>query len=49
MSGCADCFHDWSQHMWRLGCLAGWKYEDGISTADGCECKLTHVDLSPSE
>jgi len=49
---CPGCNHWLSNHAQGLGCQVGWKYalEGGPALGpDGCECLLTHVEISPTE
>lgn len=40
------CGHPWEGHSLEVGCLAGWKYRDGVAVTDGCGCPLAHVQRS---
>jgi hypothetical protein len=48
---CPGCDHRLTNHAKDLGCQVGWAYEieGGPSLGQGCECLLSHANLSPTE
>lgn len=45
---CKECGHPWKAHSKTYGCEMDWLYDgEGMSITDGCECLLSHLDLSP--
>lgn len=45
---CKECGHLWTAHSKTYGCEMDWLYDsEGMATTDGCECLLSHLDLSP--
>ncbi len=49
-TACPGCEHELVNHVRDLGCVHAWEYDkDGLSAVQGCDCQLSHADISMTE